>query len=101
MKPLLTAKAAILQSLLRGGEAYGLELQARIKAQSGGEIALGVGSLYPALRSLEGDGFLEGFEGALIPGRGGRPRHFYKLTAKGVEQALQQRAVVAQFFGFG
>lgn len=67
--------------LLQQGESYGLQL---IEASHG---KLG-NSIYPVLRLLEEKGLVESREGDPSPERGGRPRIYYKLTAKGRAWAL-------------
>jgi PadR family transcriptional regulator PadR len=90
----ITARAALLQALI-SGKGYGLELIERIEALSNGGVKLGQGSVYPTLRSLEDEGLVRSYDGEPMPERGGRPRRYYELTAKGKRVAVEQgRAVI-------
>jgi PadR family transcriptional regulator, regulatory protein PadR len=93
----VTAKAALLQALVRG-PGYGLDLIERVRAQTGGKLVLGQGSVYPALRDLEREGLLESYEGEPVPERGGRPRRYYRLNAAGAKAAMEQRDTVLGLF---
>jgi PadR family transcriptional regulator, regulatory protein PadR len=93
----LTARTALLQTLVRGA-GYGLELIERVRNASGGQIVLNQGSAYPALRSLERAGLVRSWESEPLPERGGRPRRYYELTAEGVRAAREQHSTVTQFF---
>src|ERR1019366_10243952 len=89
----VTARAALLQSLIQG-KGYGLELIDRVKARTKGGIKLGQGSVYPALRDLEDEGFVRSWDGEQLPERGGRPRRYYELTAEGHRAAVEHREAV-------
>jgi PadR family transcriptional regulator, regulatory protein PadR len=92
---LIDVRAALLQALIQG-DSYGLELIQRVKTDTGGRARLLEGRVYPALRELEADGFLESYEGERLPERGGRPRIYYRLTAEGRRTA---RADAKALFG--
>ncbi|MDZ4696659.1 MAG: PadR family transcriptional regulator [Deltaproteobacteria bacterium] len=94
----VTAKAALLRALVQG-EGFGLDLIDRVKVMSGGEVMLGQGSVYPALRDLEREGLVSSWEGEPTAERGGRPRRYYKLTALGKRAALDTRRTVMALFG--
>jgi PadR family transcriptional regulator len=94
----ITARAALLHELMRG-KGYGLDLIERVRARTKGEIVLGQGSIYPTLRDLEYEGLVRSHESEPIPERGGRPRRYYTLTAKGQRAALEQGRTVLLFFG--
>jgi PadR family transcriptional regulator PadR len=98
MESPLTNKAALLQALVRG-PGYGLDLIDRVKKQTGGEVVLHQGTVYPALRELEEEGLLESYESEPLPERGGRPRRYYKLTALGAKEATKQHEVVLGILG--
>jgi PadR family transcriptional regulator, regulatory protein PadR len=85
--PSLTARGALLLGLLRG-PAYGLELLKRLEKLTDGRVKLQQAAVYPTLRSMEEEGLLRSWEGDPIPERGGRPRRYYELTAKGKEVAM-------------
>ena len=94
----VNAASALLQALLNG-EGYGLELIERVKKQSRGKIVIGIGSVYPALRSLERKGYLRSWDGDPVPETGGRPRRYYEITADGMRVARAERKAVAGLFG--
>jgi PadR family transcriptional regulator PadR len=98
MESPISAKAALLQALIRG-EGYGLDLIERVKERTHGKVALGQGSAYPALRELEREGLVKSWEADPTPERGGRPRVYYKLTAAGQRAAMNHQEVVAGLFG--
>jgi PadR family transcriptional regulator PadR len=98
MEAPISAKAALLQALI-SGPGYGLDLIERVKTQTKGKLVLGQGSVYPQLRDLERDGFLDTYEGEPTPERGGRPRRYYRLNAKGAKAAVEQREIVVGLFG--
>jgi PadR family transcriptional regulator, regulatory protein PadR len=98
METLMNARAALLAALL-DGEGYGLELMARVADRTGGAIRLGEGSVYPALRALERDHLLDSYEGEPLPERGGRPRRYYRLTAKGRRVAEEQSRAILGLVG--
>lgn len=86
----VSAKAALLQALI-SGPGFGLDLIERVKVRTAGRLVLGEGSVYPALRAMEREGLLEGFDGESAPERGGRPRRYYRLTALGAKAATEHR----------
>lgn len=93
----VSARAALLQALI-AGEGYGLELIERVEQRTKGAVKLRQGSVYPALRDLEDEGLVKSYEGEPIPERGGRPRRYYRLTAKGQRAALEQGEAVRGLF---
>jgi PadR family transcriptional regulator PadR len=76
--------------------AHGLELIRRVKQRTGGTIHLRQGSVYPALRRLEREGLVKGWEGRSQKG-GGRPRRYFELTLAGVKAARAVKQVVSGF----
>ena len=74
-------------SVLSGGAQYGLAIQQRLRAASGGLVEANPGTLYPLLHRLEEDGLIA----AEWSAEGGRRRKWYSLTAAG-ERALADRA---------
>lgn len=97
MEALVTARTALLQALLCG-PGYGLELIRRVTARSNGALRLSQGSVYPALRSLEGEGLVKRSEVLAFRRRGGRPPAVYQLTGEGVQVAQQERYLAAALF---
>lgn len=69
----------LVLSLISRGEMYGYEIVREIGARTGEVIALGEGSIYPSLHALEAAGCLRSRS---VEHRG-RPRVYYKITAKG------------------
>ncbi|MCB9762277.1 MAG: helix-turn-helix transcriptional regulator [Alphaproteobacteria bacterium] len=98
METPITAKAALLQALVKG-PGFGLELIDRVQERTNGAVVLHQGSVYPALRKLEAEGLIESYEGEPMPERGGRPRRYYRLTAEGARAAMEQGTAVAGLFG--
>jgi PadR family transcriptional regulator, regulatory protein PadR len=90
----IDTKVALLSALV-SGEGYGLEIIDRVHDLTNGEIRLVQGRVYPALRELEDEGFLESYDGPPLPERGGRPRRYYKLTAEGRKAARVQAKAIA------
>ena len=95
---IVNAATALLQALVQG-QGYGLELIERVKKQSKGKIVIGIGSVYPALRSLERQGFGRSWDGEPVPETAGRPRRYYEITADGMRIAGAERKAVAGLFG--
>lgn len=99
-----TSRALVLQSLL-GGECYGLEILDRLKRQIGGKagkkkITFYQGSIYPVLWAMKKERLLVSRQGAdkEAPSRGGRPRIYFKLTARGRSAAMSYRTIALKFY---
>ena len=60
---------------------FGVELTAQLRRRSSGRLQAGPGSIYPALRKLEGEGLARSW--TVSHGRG-RPRRYYELTGRGL-----------------
>jgi PadR family transcriptional regulator, regulatory protein PadR len=92
---MLSARAAVLLAL-RQGPSYGRQVVRRLQASSGRAIRLALGSLYPALRTLEKERLVRSW--TVVPGRrrGGRARRYYELTERGVRAS---EAVRSAFLG--
>lgn len=77
--------------LLGSGPSYGNQLMDRVGALTGGLIAVNPNTMYPLLRTLEGEG--------LVAGRWEHPerrsRRFYELTAAGGAERDRLAAEVA------
>lgn len=73
---------------LQGAPMHGYELRKRLNATLGPFRALSYGSLYPCLKTLESNGFIEAVETAAPPHAlsGRRARIVYQLTADGKER---------------
>ncbi len=79
---------AVLQ-LLTVGERYGYELVEALGRESGGVLAMGQSTLYPMLYNLEAKGLVKSRQ---VTADSGRPRRYYRLTAKGKKQLTAKRA---------
>ena len=64
--------------LLKQGPSYGYDLVARL---SGSKLEISEGTLYPLLRRLRRDGFLDAY---WQESESGPPRQYYKLTPAGL-----------------
>jgi len=86
----------LLLAILEAGPAHGYAVIESLRAASGGTFDLPTGTVYPALRRLEGDGLVasEWEE----PARE-RRRRVYRLTAKGVKTLAAQRESWHEFAG--
>lgn len=82
MSQTISVKTSLLLALVQG-RSYGLELMDRVRERTKGAVQIGPGRTYPALRALERDGLLSSHEADPSPERGGRPKRYYELTAKG------------------
>jgi PadR family transcriptional regulator, regulatory protein PadR len=74
---------------LSGGPKHGYGIQREVSELSGGQIALGAGTLYGALERFLEDGVIELAEESV---ENGRPRRTYRLTGRGSEQLKEQFA---------
>ena len=78
----------IVLRLLRAGPANGWDLTQSIQVVSKGVLDVNYGSLYPALRRLEGKGLIKGRWGTSENNRRAR---FYELTPNGLKQLDAER----------
>lgn len=80
-KDLIAASAApLILSILRRGDNYGYEMVQQVKALSGGAIAWKEGMIYPVLRRLQEQGYIESHWQVADSGR---KRKYYRLKAAG------------------
>jgi PadR family transcriptional regulator PadR len=91
----LSARAGLLQALRTPG--YGLDLIERVRRASGGRVRLRVGSVYPALLSLERAGLVR--HRLVVARRRGRPRRYYELTVLGARAAMEDREALLGLLG--
>ena len=82
------ARTAVLQ-LLSERPMYGYEIAAALSARSQGIFALGQGTLYPLLYSLQAKGLIGVARDEASPD--GRLRRYYKLTPAGRERLAGDR----------
>lgn len=78
----------IVLRMLQGGAANGWELTQSIQAVSQGALEVNYGSIYPALRRLETNGWVKGRWATTENNRRAR---FYELTASGRKQLAAER----------
>lgn len=88
-----TLKTIVLSLLAKKGRMYGYEITQHVKEETGGEIQLTEGALYPLLHRLEADGLLATEKVSL----GKRVRKYYQLTEEGKGSATQ---LVSEFKAF-
>jgi transcriptional regulator len=84
----------IVLRLLRAGPANGWDLTQSIQVVSKGALDVNYGSLYPALRRLEAQGWLKGRWGTSENNRRAR---FYELTPAGSRQLDSERQAWERF----
>ena len=85
----------LLLATLAGSPAHGYLVVERLKARSGGALALGEGTVYPALYRLERSGLVSSSWS-----RGeGRRRRVYRLTRKGRAALDRGRSEWVSFAG--
>ncbi|HEV8359051.1 MAG TPA: PadR family transcriptional regulator [Candidatus Thermoplasmatota archaeon] len=75
-----STRLAILQ-LVSERERYGYEIVAEIRDRTKGALQLAEGNIYPALHSLEAEGFITSYWREVEPGV--PPRKYYRLTPRG------------------
>ena len=78
----------IVLKMLRAGPANGWQLTQSIQVVSRGALDVNYGSIYPALRRLEAQGWISGRWAASENNRRAR---FYELTAAGQKQLAAER----------
>ncbi|HYJ61008.1 MAG TPA: helix-turn-helix transcriptional regulator [Actinomycetota bacterium] len=74
--------------LLKDRPMHGYQLSREVAEQLGGLWRVSYGSLYPTLRRLEGEGFVEATTGTTTTG-GGRRKTVYKITDAGEAEFLR------------
>jgi len=84
----------IVLELLRAGPANGWDLTQSIQVVSKGALDVNYGSLYPALRRLEAQGWVKGRWGTSENNRRAR---FYELTPAGLRQLDSERQAWERF----
>lgn len=77
-------------SVLGSNDRYGYELVNLISK----EIAISEGTIYPLLRRLKVDGYVETY---LEESSGGPPRKYYKLTPRGAQVCSQLKKEWQEF----
>ena len=82
------ALRTVLLPLLRRPR-FGQELTGVVRRRFGGRLQAGPGSIYPALRKLEREGLARSWTASLPGGGRGRPRRYYELTARGLDEVVR------------
>jgi DNA-binding PadR family transcriptional regulator len=77
----------LLLALLLNKDSYGYEMAKQIKLKSGGDYEIGEGTLYPALKRLESNEYIESFWIVL---ENLTKRKYYKITDAGKKE-LEKR----------
>lgn len=78
-----TVALVLLSVLHRSSEPlYGYQIAKRLEEAETGGMAIKQGTLYPVLRSLEGQGLLSS---RVEPSVSGPPRKYYSITGDGIE----------------
>ena len=70
----------VILSVVGRGDTYGYEIAKYVNNLTDGVLELKEGTLYPALRRLEAEGFIEGYWGSET---GGSRRRYYRITRSG------------------
>lgn len=84
-----TLALLILKTLDAMGPLHGYALARRIEQISEGGLALNQGTLYPALRKLQQEGWISAKEGETDTGRQAK---FYAITRRGRQQLEEETA---------
>ena len=72
-------------ALLSRGDSYAYEIASRLAR----DIDMGEGTIYPLMRRLQADGFVETY---LVESSSGPPRKYYRLTEAGRASFTQQKS---------
>ncbi len=70
----------VILSVVARGDTYGYEIAKYVNELSDGALELKEGTLYPSLRRLEAEKFIEGYWGTEA---GGPRRRYYQITQSG------------------
>jgi DNA-binding PadR family transcriptional regulator len=90
--PLTAAMFHILLAL-GSGERHGYAIMSSVEKRSQGKVRLGSGTLYPSIKRMLANGWVEEVGERVDPELGGEQRRYYRLTRLGrlVAQAEAQR----------
>jgi len=96
---------AIILAIVAKHDAYGYEIAQVVNAKTEGLLQLKEGTLYPALRRMEAEKYIEGYWGEE---NSGPRRRYYRITGLGLEELARSqtawkrnRTVVNKFLGEG
>jgi DNA-binding PadR family transcriptional regulator len=85
---------SLILGVLQESPAHGYEIARRVKTLSASALELGENRLYPSLKALEEDRFVEAI---WEPQDGRPPRKVYRLTADGRRELESKRSKWLQF----
>ncbi|GAA4228658.1 DNA-binding PadR family transcriptional regulator [Streptosporangium album] len=85
----------LLLSVLKQGPLHGYAIVEALRERGAGTLKMPTGTLYPALRRLEQEGYLAGEWGTV----GGRRRRTYRLTSFGRTALAGERPAWREFVG--
>ncbi|MCL6454118.1 MAG: PadR family transcriptional regulator [Alicyclobacillus sp.] len=80
---------AVVLAILSRGDTYGYAIAKQVNDRSEGVLSLKEGTLYPCLRRLEAEGYVEGYWGG---DDDGPRRRYYALTDRGRKHLEHLRA---------
>ena len=89
--------SALILAVLSEGALHGYAIAREVERRSENALALREGSLYPALRDLETQGFIVGAWDDVATPTGTPPRKTYRLTPQG-QTELDKRAQEWQIY---
>ncbi len=87
----------LLATLRLGKEAYGAAILREIDLRTGRTVP--GGALYITLDRLEAKGYVRSRLGDSSADRGGRPRRYVRVTAKGLEAVSESREALLSLMG--
>jgi DNA-binding PadR family transcriptional regulator len=86
--------AVLMAVATLGDEAYGLGIRHEVSARRKHDYS--VGAIYTTLGQLERKGLVKSWTTEPLPGRGGRSRRPYKVSAQGQRVLREARQLAAQ-----
>ena len=82
----------VMLSIMRlGSDAFGMTVRQNIEDRTGRPVS--VGAVYAALERLEAKRYLHSREGETTPGRGGRSKTYFQVTASGKKAVRQTQTM--------
>ena len=95
--PLGEFEQLVLLAVLRAGDgAYGTRILQELRSSGGRRVSRG--ALYVTLARLEEKGLLHSRAGEPSPARGGRPRHYVRVSAAGLRALRTSRATLLRLW---
>jgi len=94
---------AIVMSVLSRKDAYGYEISKVVQEETAGKMMIKEGTLYPALKRMEANGYIEGY---WDDRDAGPRRRYYRITKSGLKRLDENRrswaeniAIINTFLG--